>query len=320
MEDDVPNNVPSDALTRRRTGRRTRRRRSWYRRRLRMQRTLVAGLVGMVIAAVCWQNAAHYLGLPTLHTAQILPDSFSHRANMHKNLSLMAARSARPKKVARIAEVYPYSIVPGGVNNPADLRAAAGRDAVVRQHYAHFDYNHARLVQVNEAREVYLSYRIRNSIFWTRKKALLRVGEYLLTDGKITARAHCGNQISDTAKPEVSDEEPAEDVLDQPVVAAESPYVPFRAMLPASALPIGQPTPPALFAGGFIFPTVPYGVPIAGSCPADEMLIDGHCHLKHHPTVVPEPSTILLLASGLALIAWRYRWCQASAASVVSSS
>jgi hypothetical protein len=314
VDDQVPNDVPSDALTRRRTRGRTRRRRSWYRRRLRLQRTGVAVLVGTVIAAVCWQNAARYLGLPTLHTAQILPDSFSHRVNMHKNLSLMAARSARPKKVARMAEVYPYSVVPGGVNNPADLRAAAARDAVVRQHYSNFDYKHAQLVRVNEAREVYLSYRIRNSIFWTRKKALLRVGEFLLTDGKITARAHCGNQISDTAKPEVSDEEPAEDVLDQPVVAMESPYLPFRAMLPASDLPIGQPTPPALFAGGFIFPTVPYGAPIAASCPAGDRLPDGRCNLKHHPPVVPEPSTMLLLASGLALIAWRYRWCHTPAA------
>jgi hypothetical protein len=271
-----------------------------------MQRTMLAVLVGTVIAAACWQNAARYFGLPTLHTAEILPDSFSHRANLHKNLAFMAARSARPKKVARIADVYPYSVVPGGVNNPNDLRAAAARDAVVRQHYANFDFSHAQLVRVSEAREVYLSYRIRNSVFWTRKKARLRVGEFLLTDGKITARAHCGNQVSDTAKPEVSNEEPAEDVLDQPIVAMESPYLPFRSAL-APSLPVGQPTAPALFGGGFVFPTVPYGAPITSSCPAGELFSDGHCHLKHHPTVVPEPSTILLTVSGLALIAWRYR-------------
>jgi hypothetical protein len=215
--------VAHNAVTRKRT----RRRRSWYRRRLRMQRTMLAVLVGTVIAAACWQNAARYFGLPTLHTAEILPDSFSHRANLHKNLAFMAARSARPKKVARIADVYPYSVVPGGVNNPNDLRAAAARDAVVRQHYANFDFSHAQLVRVSEAREVYLSYRIRNSVFWTRKKARLRVGEFLLTDGKITARAHCGNQVSDTAKPEVSNEEPAEDVLDQPIVAMEVALLTF---------------------------------------------------------------------------------------------
>jgi hypothetical protein len=286
---------------------RTRRRRSWYRRRLRMQRTMVAALIGMVIAAACWQNAARYFGLPTVHTSQMLPDSFTHRANLHKNLALMAAHSARPKKVARTAEVYPYSIVPGGVNNPSDLRAAAAHDAVVRQHYAHFDFEHAQLVRVNEAREVYLSYRIRNSVFWTRKKARLHVGEFLLTDGKITARAHCGNQVSDTAKPEVSNEEPAEDVLDEPLVAAESPYLPFRSMLTPPELPVGQPDPPDVFTGGFIFPTVPYGAPVTSGCPAGEMLSDGRCHVKNHPTVVPEPSTLLLIVSGLALIAWRHR-------------
>ena len=307
MHDSVANN----AVTRKRT----RRRRSWYRRRLRMQRTAVAVLVGTVIAAACWQNAARYFSLPTLHTAQILPDSFARRANVHKNLALMAARSARPKRVARIADVYPYSVVPGGINNPNELRAAAARDVVVRLHYANFDYSHAQLVRVSEARDVYLSYRIRNSVFWTRKKARLRVGEFLLTDGKITARAHCGNQVSDTAKPEVSNEEPAEDVLDEPVVAMESPYLPFRSALAPSDLPVGQPTPPALFGGGFVFPTVPYGAPITSSCPAGEILADGTCHLKHRPPVVPEPSTMLLTVSGLALIAWRYRWRHSSVAS-----
>jgi hypothetical protein len=99
------------------------------------------------------------------------------------------------------------------VKDVDDLRYKALRDYVVRRHYAHFDYSHARLVQAREAREVYLSYRIRDSVFWTRRKIRLRLGEMLLTDGKITARARCGNQISDTAKPDVSEEEPAEDVF-----------------------------------------------------------------------------------------------------------
>ena len=30
----------------------------------------------------------------------------------------------------------------------------------------------------------------------------------LLTDGKITCRTKCGNQISETAKPDISDQEP----------------------------------------------------------------------------------------------------------------
>src|SRR5258707_13191084 len=121
----------------------------------------------------------------------------------------MAGASANPARLlARIPGVYAYSVVPGGVKNPDDLRAATARDYVVRRHYAHFDFSHARLVRATEARQVYLSYRIRDNIFWTRRRIRLHLGELLLTDGKITARARCGNQISENAKPEVSNEEP----------------------------------------------------------------------------------------------------------------
>src|ERR1700693_2110338 len=197
----------------------------------------------------------------------------------------MAARSSKPAKfLARIPGVYPYSVVPGGVKDPDDLRYKALRDYVVRRHFAHFDYSNARLVRAAEAREFYLSYRIRDSVFWTRRTIRLHLGELLLTDGKITARARCGNQISDTAKPEVSDEEPDEDILDQPVAGIESaPSLPIRPMLAPPDLPGGEPIAPKLFAGAFFFPYVPVGVPIpSGSCRAGEEKVDGQCRKSHN--------------------------------------
>ena len=226
-----------------------------------MQRTLAAVVVGTVLAGACWQNASHYFSLPTLHASQVLPDSFWTRGNVRKDLAFMAARSARPAKfLARIPRPYPYSVVPGGVKDPDDLRYAALRDYVVRRHYARFNYSHARLVRATEAREVYLSYRIRDSIFWTRRRIRLHLGELLLTDGKITARARCGNQISDTAKPDVSDEEPDQDILDRPVAEIEPmPSFPMRPVLAPPELPGGGPMAPRLFAGVFVFPYVPVG-------------------------------------------------------------
>ena len=123
------------------TGKPVRRRRSWYRRRLRMQRTLAAVVVGTVLAGVCWQNAAHYFSLPALHASRVLPDSFWTRGNIRKDLAFMAARSAKPAKfLARIPSAYPYSVVPGGVKDTDDLRYAALRDYVVRRHYARFNF------------------------------------------------------------------------------------------------------------------------------------------------------------------------------------
>ena len=64
--------------------------------------------------------------------------------------------------------VYPYSVVPGGVKDAHELKWAAEHDPVVASHYAGFDYDHARIVQLVLARTVYVSYRIGNKIYWTR--------------------------------------------------------------------------------------------------------------------------------------------------------
>ena len=272
---------------------------------------MAALVVATVLVGACWQNAARYFSLPSLPSSQVLPQSFWTRGNVRQDLAFVAARSAKPTKFrARIPGVYPYSVVPGGVKDPDDLRLKALRDWVVRRHYAHFDYSHARLVRATEAREVYLSYRVRDAVFWTRRRIRLHPGELLLTDGKITARARCGNQISEAAKPEVSDEEPDEDILDRPVAGIESlPSLPFRPMLAPPDLPAGEPIAPKLLAGAFFFPYVPIGVPIpSGLCHNDDQMVDGHCRPKRHKKpVVPEPSTLVLIGSGLALIGWRYR-------------
>jgi hypothetical protein len=285
-----------------------RRRRSWYRRRLRFQRAFVVTILGSLLLGACWQSAARYFSLPSFHASQVLPVSFLARANVRKDLALAAAQSARPRKsLARIPGIYPYSVIPGGMKDSDDLRYAALRDYVVRRHFAHFDFSRAHIVRATEAREVYLSYRVRDSVFWTRRRIRLHLGELLLTDGKITARTRCGNQISDKAMPEVSDEEPDEDVLDQPVAALDSPAMPVRPVLAPPELPSGGPTAPKLFTAAFLFPYLRGGVPIPSRVCHDGVVVDGHCRPKRHKKpVVPEPSTTMLLASGLALIAWRY--------------
>ena len=93
LNDPVLNDAP--------IGKRVRRRRSWYRRRLRMRRILVAVVVGTAIAGACWQNAARYFSLPTLHASQVLPGSFWMRGNVRKNLALDGGAVLQAREVSR---------------------------------------------------------------------------------------------------------------------------------------------------------------------------------------------------------------------------
>ena len=301
-----------------------RRRRGWYRRRLRVQRILVAASLLFLLAAASWQRVARHFALPTLHPSRILPDSFWARRNVRDNLAVWA--SSAGARSAPGPRVYPYSVIPGGVRDANELREMAARDYVVARHFARFNYRRAHLVRTSERRAVFLSYRVHDQIFWTRKKVNLQPGEWLLTDDSVTARTRCGNQVSETPKSEVSEEEPAEEVLDQPVAEIQpiGPSLPLRAAVDKPSLPGANgnpPRPPRLFAGGFIFPYVSMGAPIvSGLCetPAQEQFEQSHgivdnekaekkCRSHHKPPNVPEPRTLLLISSGLAAVYWRYR-------------
>ncbi len=302
-----------------------RHRRSWYRRRLRIQRSLIALVMVLVLAGIGWQSVTRFLAYRSRHTSTSADTSWKH-GDVHTQLTALAAGAGKRERTPQAAPgVYPYSVIPGGVRDADDLRRATQHDRLVWQHYLNFQYEHARLVRATEAREVYLSYRLRNHIYWTRKRMRLHPGELLLTDGKITARTRCGNQVSEVPKAEVSEEEPSEDVLDRPVARLEAPALPMRSSLITPALPGADPLAPqgpqTLTGGGFIFPYIPFGVPLTGVCetPADEVFEQSHgisdnesnekhCIPKRHkPPVVPEPSTILLISSGLAVVYWQYR-------------
>ncbi len=291
------------------TGNVPRRRRSWYRRRLRNQRILGTSVLMVIIVAFCWQNAARLLELPAFHFPQVLPDSFRARQDFRTadDQSWTPVRGGRHKSyLSRIPGVYPYSLVPGGVENPASLREIAARDRAIGRHYAHFDYNKAHLVRLTEPLDVYVSYRIRDTIFWSRKTIRLPAGETLLTDGKMSLRAKCGNQISNTPQPEVSDQEPDEDVLNQPVAMAE--FVP-PLHPPAPNLPAGSPMASATaFSGGFAFPVVAMGggAPVT-VCRYEDGAIDKKCKPHHKPPRTSEPAAFMLIAFGLAMVLWRYQ-------------
>jgi PEP-CTERM motif len=285
-----------------------RRRRTWYQRRRRNERILVASAAIVAIALFCWQSANKFFSAASTKGTQASAESFWAKAAKRELQTVTASSAKRRVYVARVEGVYPYSVVPGGVKSAQSLRQAAASDKAVARHFSQFDYNRAHLVRLTEPREVYVSYRIRDTVFWTKKRIRLQAGELLLTDGKTTARAKCGNQVSDTAKPEISDEEPEEDILDQPVALEPiGPALPLRAAMGKPELPSGQPIAPKLFSSNFTFPYAPVNLPLPPRNCEFMNVVDGKdCH-HHKKPVAPEPSTMVLLVSGLAAIGWRYR-------------
>jgi hypothetical protein len=207
--------------------------------------------------------------------------------------------------------VYPYSIVPGGVNSADELRQAATHDSVVATHYASFNYRRAHLVEVKQAQRVYLSYRLHNKVYWTVRQASLHVGEKLLTDGMVTARTRCGNQVSVLPHVAASPEEPTLAELDRPDAIASGieglPASPESKLLAVDpALPFGpsHSGPTGIIGGGgppgvFVPPPIGGG----GGGPGGGGNGGGG---GGHPPETPEPGTIILVLTGAGVIFARY--------------
>jgi hypothetical protein len=180
--------------------------------------------------------------LSVIGTLQLATNSLRQSGGINGHTVLATAgpsaliRSLRP--------IYPYSVIAGGAYSPGELQYAHGKDDVVRAHYSDFDVNHAKLVTLTDDRFQYVSYRLKDHIFWTKKRLRIPKGELLLTDGIHFARARCGNRLSDTPhQAATTAHEPDPQSLSLPPVTAE--------MLPKMALA----TPPSL--GGIHAEDVP---------------------------------------------------------------
>jgi hypothetical protein len=230
-----------------------------------------------------------------------------------ENLAALAGRVAPAPPVRRGRLVYPYSVVPGGVRDGNELREAIQRDRAVARHYSGFDFERARILTLKSPKLVFLSYRLRDKIYWTRKQIKLSEGERLITDGKITARTRCANQVSVLPQTVVSTEEPLPQQLEDPFgFGGSATQIDFPGSLESALL---RRTPPGL--GGERLGPGLFGVPFGGGGPGiSPPPVPGGC--AHPPCSttpppppppppVPEPGSMLLVSTGLAAFYFRYR-------------
>jgi hypothetical protein len=125
--------------------------------------------------------------------------------------------------------------------------------------------------RLTQARQAYVSYRINDRVYWTKHKVTLPAGEAILTDGKTTIRARCGNCIADEPQLPTAEEEPKVAEFDA-VAPAVPAFLPSRggALNGVPGLPDQAAALPADSSRSLVplLPLIPFG--LAASSPAQK--------------------------------------------------
>src|SRR6185312_11508970 len=135
---------------------------------------------------------------------------------------------------------YRYSVIPGGAHSRAELEAALERDPVAAKHYSDFHAGDTQLVRLDKDRQYFVSYRIGDKVYWTRRALTLHKGELLLFDGVHYARARCGNRLSErVAAPQMqtASAEPEPKIFNAPAAVQMSLAQQVPRLDPAPNLP-----------------------------------------------------------------------------------
>ena len=255
--------------------------------------------IALLVVCVPVLLALPFLGRDTEHHHPRELAGVSQPAEVSQNVG-----SQSDSRLA-LRPLYPYSVIPGGAYSAQELRNAIEHDPVVANHYAGFDLAKVRIIRLDSDRMEYVSYRMGDHIFWTNHELMLRKGEALITDGTHLARTRCGNRLSDHAIKPTSAAQPSAETLNAPGPAAEPEllagnYLPVvipnggSPFVPPGPGPTGSTIPPVYFP---IVGSVPTsgspGSPPGGGPPGGGPPGGGP------PVNTPEPSSLLLLASGL---------------------
>jgi hypothetical protein len=211
-----------------------------------------------------------------------------------------------PPRFPRLRTVYPFSVIPGGVEDSRDLSETIQRDPVARRHYQGIEPARLQTVRLNAPVLAYVSFRQGNSVRWTSKKISVPKGELVLTDGKNLVRARCGNRMS-VKGPKPADEievatggapkreipaplaeapvsAPPEFVFETPVPSLGPPSIAALPPIPSSLLPASTTSTPLMS--------------LASNGPSGNIPSRSYSPPPPPDHKVPEPTTFALLISG----------------------
>jgi len=198
-------------------------------------------------------------------------------------------------------------VVPGGVRDAEELRGAVAADPVVAEHYSGFRLAQARTVRLDRPTAMFVSYRVRNRVYWTKTKMVIPAGETLISDGEHLTRVRCGNRLSDFAAGPVSLYEPPREKLETPewvppllaqILPGDGgdPFPPPASALADLPVPPGEtgPGPKGTLPPPSFPPILPPGVPPPGY---------NNGPTPPTPVATPEPGSLILLLGGAVLSA-----------------
>jgi hypothetical protein len=273
------------------TRRRHRRRSSRNRR-----REVRAAAISVIAAcAVVAAFVSAVLVLEPLKEARVAPLTTARETVIAHDLDLEPARDESPRTV------YPFSVISGGVYSAEEVAEAVATDPVVNAHYSGVTPAAMHVETVDAPRAAYMSYRIGDQIYWTKRRIALHDGERMLSDGSVTIRARCGNRLSDEPMVPTSDAEPPVEAFEgdpaPPVVAWAEPAVPNSdgpklslAAIPAMELPmeplsVSEPSASVPFVMG-PFGGIGAGIPFAEKNHSDDQG-EGPTEFSFPPVLFP---------------------------------
>lgn len=141
-------------------------------------------------------------------------DSAGRVGQGHASAKLSHRASVKTDK-SRV--VYPYSLVPGGVRSPEELRSRP--DSYARKFYGNLDYRTATMWR-SYGGDYYNSYRVGNRIYQKTVRSHIRAGELLLkvdrhTGEPVFIKARCGNLLLDriSVPTELESLQPSDEML-----------------------------------------------------------------------------------------------------------
>lgn len=210
-------------------------------------------------------------------------------------------------------QLFPFSVVPGGTFNQAEVKQRVAQDPVVKQHYQGIDIAKLKPFRLTQPAQGYVSFRIGDRIFWTSRRLYLKPGEILLSDGLNILRGRCGNRVSLTPQvPILPKAEPTQAAFELPGLppGAFDPsefqlpgngpqaFIAMEAKVPESIFEVAPP----VVGPGKIGGALPGGLPGTGR-DGEVLILLGYNYvfplqrpILDNPTFAPPPAGSVLIA------------------------